>query len=95
MSAPVDVLAKPRIRLPKGPRTGEQRQWVKCRTCGMVAYYDFVPYSLSSPMLLLGCGHTPIGRRDLGADRISATEAEPLYLRQAAERALARCGGAP
>lgn len=93
MSA-VDVLAvKPRVRMPKGPARGEKRQWVKCRTCGTVAFYDFVPYSLGNPIMFLGCGHSPIGSRDLGADRISEETAAPLFLAQATERALASCKG--
>lgn len=82
-------LRKPHVRLPKAPTPGEQRQWVKCRTCGTVAYYDFIPFGLGNPIRVLGCGHSPLGTRDLGADRITAEEAEPLYLQQAYERAVA------
>lgn len=84
-------LRKPRVRLPKANVTGEKRQWVKCRTCGTVAYYDYIPYGLSNPIMVLGCGHTPVVVRngDIGADRITAEEAEPLYLQQAYDRAVA------
>lgn len=55
-------------------RKGYQRQWTKCRTCGHVAYYDYVPYSLSNPIRTSPCGHG-ITERDLGRNRISADEA--------------------
>ncbi len=36
---------------------GKVRQWCACKTCGRVAYYDFTPYSLESPIRSLQCGH--------------------------------------
>lgn len=89
MTAGGGVDAKPRVRMPKSPRRGEKRQWVQCRKCRAVAYYDFVPYSLSSGIMTLGCGHSPIGSRDLGADNIPAEQAEPAYIEQVARRASA------
>lgn len=55
-----------------GPRPvpkGHKRQWLRCRTCGNVAYYDYVPYSLSNPLFSTPCGHG-IGSRYLGCDEI-------------------------
>lgn len=37
--------------------SGYKRQWVKCNECGRVAYYDFIPFSLSMPVMTLPCGH--------------------------------------
>lgn len=56
---------------------GHERQWVKCKTCGNVAYYDFVPYTLSSPIMTLPCGHDTYGtnKKLENAERISADEA--------------------
>ena len=51
-----------------------QRQWLKCRTCGRVMYYDYLPYSLSTPIMTTSCGHG-IADRDLGCDNITADEA--------------------
>ena len=31
------AVPKPRIRMPRPPRSGMSRAWVKCRTCGTVA----------------------------------------------------------
>lgn len=53
---------------------GHKRQWLKCRTCATVAYYDYVPYSLSNPIMWMPCGHG-LTERDMGADSISADEA--------------------
>ena len=43
-------------KIPKIP-VGYKRQWVKCRQCGNVAYYDYVPFSLSNPITTAPCGH--------------------------------------
>jgi hypothetical protein len=56
------------------PLSGYKRQWLRCRTCQCVQYYDYVPYSLSDPIHLTRCGHG-IAARDLGCDDISADEA--------------------
>jgi hypothetical protein len=39
------------------PLSGYNRQWVKCKACGQVAYYDYIPYSLANPAMILPCGH--------------------------------------
>ncbi len=54
---------------------GYERQWIKCKTCGLVAYYDFVPFSLSSPIMTLPCHHG-VGDFNGSVDRIGADEAE-------------------
>ena len=53
---------------------GYARQWLRCRTCGNVAYYDYIPYSLSNPIMTTPCGHGAT-ERDLGCDGITADEA--------------------
>lgn len=37
--------------------SGYARQWTQCRTCGNIAFYDYVPYSLSRPIMTLPCHH--------------------------------------
>ena len=37
-------------------RKGELRAFLECN-CGMPGWYDFVPYSLSVPIISLKCGH--------------------------------------
>lgn len=37
--------------------SGYKRQWVKCKICGNVSFYDYVPYSLSIPIMLPPCHH--------------------------------------
>lgn len=36
---------------------GYERQWSQCKKCDNVAYHDFVPYSLSNPIMCAPCGH--------------------------------------
>lgn len=69
------------------PIKGYERQWVLCRTkgCGCVAYYDFVPYSLSNPLMIMPCNHG-ITERDMGADRITEKRALPLLAKYQAKR---------
>lgn len=42
---------------------GYQRQWLRCRICRSEQYYDFIPYSLSNPILVGVCNHDV--RRDM------------------------------
>ena len=42
---------------------GYKRAFKCCNKCGCVATYDYVPYSLSSPILTMPCGHTKDGSR--------------------------------
>lgn len=30
---------------------GYNRQWTRCTSCGNIAYRDYVPYSLSNPLI--------------------------------------------
>ena len=39
------------------PLPGYKRQWVRCKECGRVTYYDYVPFSLANPVMTLPCGH--------------------------------------
>ena len=43
-------------RLLKPPK-GMKRQWVKCKQCGDIAYYDYIPFGLSTPIMTLPCHH--------------------------------------
>ena len=56
-------------------RDGMKRQWTRCKECGNVAYYDFVPYSLSNPIRTLPCGHGLTIRFDEAVDFITAVQA--------------------
>jgi transposase-like protein len=35
--------------------TGYERSWYKCKKCGKLQYHDYIPYSLSNPVLSLVC----------------------------------------
>jgi len=37
------------------PAKGLGRQWVRCRKCDWIGYYDYVPYGLDRPILTMGC----------------------------------------
>lgn len=39
-------------------RKGYQRAFVQCKECKAMAYYDYVPYSLSNPIMTTPCGHS-------------------------------------
>lgn len=56
MRRTIDVYA---TQLPSAPeiKQGHQRKWFKCPECGEFQYYDYVPYSLSTPILTSLCGH--------------------------------------
>lgn len=56
-------------------KSGMRRQWVRCRECGWVGYYDYTPYSLSSPVMTLGCGHGTTIRFSEAVEYITATDA--------------------
>lgn len=81
--------SKPRIRLRAVPR-GMNRQWVKCKTCGRVAYYDYVPYSLSNPIMTMPCGHGVGGRFHDAVTGLIADEAMPFFIEQCARGAIQR-----
>ncbi len=54
---------------------GYKRQWTRCKECGNVAYYDYVPFSLSNPVSWLPCGHGISQKIHEAADYITADEA--------------------
>lgn len=56
------------------PSPGHARQWLRCRTCRLVQYYDYKPYSFSTPVRWSKCGHG-LSERNLGCDNISAADA--------------------
>lgn len=41
---------------------GYERAFVKCKRCKNRAFYDFIPFSLSNPIMFVYCGH------DFGSD---------------------------
>jgi hypothetical protein len=54
---------------------GYVRQWVRCNECGHAAYYDYIPYSLSNPIMTMPCGHGLTQRIHEIMTRITAAEA--------------------
>lgn len=36
---------------------GYKRDWLRCKKCREVFYFDFLPRSLSNPITWLPCGH--------------------------------------
>lgn len=54
---------------------GYVRQWVRCKRCGRVAYRDYVPFSLSNPILTMPCGHWPFDDVTEEITEAEATEA--------------------
>lgn len=40
---------------------GYKRQWVSCKKCHEIYYYDYIPYGLSSPYMILPCNHASLG----------------------------------
>ena len=54
---------------------GMKRQWVRCKECGNVACYDFIPFSLANPILTLPCGHGAALRWEEATENITADDA--------------------
>jgi hypothetical protein len=52
-----DVGFKISINRTNPVENGRERAFVKCKKCNCKAFYDYVPYSLSNPMMLSNCGH--------------------------------------
>ncbi len=43
----------------ENPLTGKyKRAFVKCKKCKARSYYDYIPYSLSNPLMVTDCGHS-------------------------------------
>lgn len=55
--------------------TGCKRAWYRCKRCSKVYWRDYVPYSLSNPIIYLPCGHDGGGRFLDAVDEITADEA--------------------
>jgi hypothetical protein len=54
---------------------GKKRQWVKCKTCDRVFYYDYTPYGLSNPYMESACGHAHgFGRDFLATVKLLAAD---------------------
>jgi len=45
-----------KMTLPMLPAGNYKRGFYKCKTCGAASFMDFLPYSLSNPLLSLPCG---------------------------------------
>ncbi|NID14345.1 hypothetical protein [Luteibacter yeojuensis] len=63
-----------RVKIP-AVISGYKRQWVECRECKAVAYYDFIPYSLSSHLATMPCHHGAAMRLENATNRISEEDA--------------------
>lgn len=48
------ALARRRV---KPVQKGYQRQWYECSVCGRPQHLDYVPRSLSTPIIIPSCGH--------------------------------------
>lgn len=68
----------PLDRFPK-PLKGYERSWVACKVCSNIAYYDFIPYSLSNPTLTLMCGHQGGQKFSDAVDYVTEDEARAFY----------------
>ena len=71
------------MKKPPAIRKGMKRQWLRCRTCAGVAYYDYVPFSFSNPLMVTPCGHG-LTERDLGCDMIDEATALEAIAKEAA-----------
>jgi hypothetical protein len=76
---PMDVAQEPTSVEPSLPTLfkGYSRQWLRCRTCQRVQFYDYLPFSLSNSVVTLACGHDST-ERDLGCDSIDEATALSL-----------------
>ena len=46
-----------KVKLPP-PLKGYTRKYCQCKECKRVYYKDYVPYSLSNPVIFTLCGHS-------------------------------------
>ena len=67
--------------IPKVPK-GMERQWVKCKKCGEVSYYDYIPYGLANPIMVLPCNHGLTERFENIVTNIDTEEALRLILKE-------------
>lgn len=80
-------MAKPKkFPIPKLAK-GYERQFIRCRMrgCRRAYYYDFIPYSLASPVRATACGHS-IGHRDLNVDEIDEATFHRVRLKEKAAK---------
>ena len=68
--------------LPKVER-GRKRGWRKCNDCGDVAYMDYTPFSLSTPITTLPCGHDTARRLSDATTTVDEKEALLILARKA------------
>lgn len=43
---------------PPRPQSGMKRMWYRCKVCSTRAYRDYIPYSISNPIIFARCGHS-------------------------------------
>lgn len=60
---------------------GCRRTFKQCRKCKRVAYYDYVPFSLSNPITTMPCGHGA-AEHHMGAVTISVAKAAKYFVQQ-------------
>ena len=75
-----DALKK--LRIPK-VSDGNKRDWIKCKKCGEVYFYDYLPFGIGTPITWLKCGHDFGTKIYLVTDIISETEAVKFLLKRA------------
>lgn len=61
-------------------KPGYERGFCKCKECGTPAFKDFIPYSLSNPLMALPCGHPITSHPSNHIDHISKDEAIKIWL---------------
>lgn len=64
------------------PLPGYKRTFEQCRTCDRVYFRDYVPYSLSNPILTLPCGHGLTERHETRVRTLPADQAQRIMLGQ-------------
>ena len=62
------------MTIPAVPK-GYERTWVRCKRCRRVAFYDYIPYSLSNTIMSMPCGHDVGQSFHAATESISADEA--------------------
>lgn len=71
-----------RIKSIPEPLPGYKRSWLRCKRHGRPYYRDYVPYSLSNPVMWLDCGCNPKSSEVESVDERTALTA--LYCARAA-----------
>lgn len=73
-----------RLKKLKPPIGNEKRAWVKCALCGYVAFYDYLPRSLSAPIFITPCHHDFRNYKDI-TERHGMTEFWKQYIERQAK----------